>query len=228
MDIQLKQFDLTQIEPKFNFIIIGHNGCGKLALNRHILYILRMKKSVVKQSNFSIKSVELLHEYTNNSEKFHVAVYNTNEGPSEIISSDILFVHSRYAHKEFAIKHYYKYLHNTNNYDFLKKYEAPNTFFVIQNGIVQIYKPEYDVTYLEMYNEKPFCRDNVTKLITNISNRFSMYHNKTSDLYQNLQIRLRELDAIHYMLLCMNNSENMWLPNDLKIVIVKLFFLTDM
>jgi hypothetical protein len=229
MDVELEYIDLTEIEQKGNFIIVGHNCCGKSALNKHILYMLRVKKCKVTKSNVHINSVELLNEYVNNFGKFHVAVYYNDKGPLEIDSSDLLFVHSRFFCKEFVIKHYYKSLNDKTNYsksyDFLKKYEAANTFFVMQNGMIKLYKPEYDNTYLEMYNAKPYCRDNITKLMLNISNRFSMYHNKTSDLYKNLQIRSRELDVLYCTILCINNSVDMWLPYDLKLEIIKLFFL---
>ncbi len=235
MTVLPKQFDLPAIKPNFNIVIIGHdNCCGEVALKRNILYVLREKK-YLNTNDLSIK-------YESKRFKFitHDNIIWTKYG-NQIMKYDhaLFFVHSNYNSAEIIINQYYnslkiptnlnqkyKPLNNPLPYDVLKQYSAYNTFFVMQNGPIELYTPEYKNTYLDFYNEKPFCYNNVMKLTTNILNRYSMFHNKTSYLCGQMQTRLKELDVMCCYICCMKNNENdIWLPNELNLEIMKLFFL---
>ncbi len=234
MTLQPKQFDLAGIEPNFNIVIIGHNNCcGKSALERNILYMLREKKYLIDKLTFKYESKRF---------KFftHDDIIWTKYG-NQIMKYDhaLFFVHSNYHNAEIIINQYYnslkiptnlnqnyKPLNNPISYNVLKQYPTYNTFYVMQNGPIELYVPEYKETYPIFYNEKPFCYNNVLKLTNNILNRYSMFHNKTSDLYKQLQMRLKDLDILCCYICCMKNNENnIWIPNELNLEIIHLFFL---
>ncbi len=233
MIVQPKQFDLAGIEPNFNIVIItaqrpyhgyrtGYNGDS--ALKRNILHILREKQYLINKSKFKYESKYFKFIISDNT------IWTKNGKELMDYGNALFFVHSSHYSAEIIINQYYKSLkipiNSPTPYNLLKQYLPSNTFFVMRNGPIELYIPECSDTYLKFYNEKPFCYNNVMKLTTNISKKFSMFHGKKSNLYEQLQTRLKELDVICcYICYMKNNDNNIWLPNELNLEIMKLFFL---
>jgi hypothetical protein len=203
-----QQYDLTELEPNVNIKIIGPpTPCGKTCLERNIMYILSAKNCTIEPYN----GIGRFYISPNNQERFSIIV-TCNKSDN---ANDLIFIHADYFKDNFV--------GNVNEEDF----STPYTFFVLHKGTIKKCIAENQFTYLDMYNKMPFCYDNITNLINIISNSYSIHHKMYGILYGKLQFRLKELDVIYCTIYCTRNSENnnIWLPNELNLEIIKLLFL---
>ncbi len=186
MAIQLEQFDLCDLEPNINIKITGPSKCGKTQLEQNILHILRAKNC----------NVTKIHDTTNNytfnnyrpenqSDSFSVAVINRIYHHE----SGLVFSNLDYKNLKKEIKDKYKFT--------TEDCMNPYTFIVTFDGQIKyICIAENNLTYSTIFNNNPFCRNNINKLITKIANNYSMFHKINGELHTKLQLRLKELDNL--------------------------------
>ncbi len=232
--------DLSIVKPGYNYKIIGPKGSGKKTLRENIAHLLTMRKCKIDypyrmHSRYKLMYVYPINDETNEFEIFNIELYDSNSAPLHFEELDIIFVHSQYINKkkvaqDYYNKGYYKPGHiTTNNINFVNgmdSHSLPYTFFVLQNhhSPPALRKIEHNTSYLTDFNNWSYNYSNITKLTNNILNRHSSYHEKNGELYKILQLKLKELYKIYCMIFCLKYHE-IWLPCELNLEIMKLFFL---
>ncbi len=213
MAIQLKDFHLVDLKPDTNIKAIGPNNCGKSFLLRNILHILQIKGCTLVQN----KNTQYTYSHQNN----QLSVFNIEKSNDYNIDEDgLIFMHATYVRDMVVHDGTYEFY---NKEEFLNKY----MFFVLRNNEI-LYKCEAEYsssTYLQIYNKNPFCYDNVTKLMSNIKNKYSLYHKTDNELDHILKLKLDELYIIYSTIFCVKNND-IWLPPELNLEIIKLFCLS--
>ncbi len=231
MEGQLEYFDLHTIKRGYNYLIMGPNVCGKNILSKNIINMLSNRKCAIGNAQRQQNGIDTQYYYYNKSNKlklFNIIVYDPYSAPFNYGELDIVFVHSQFIHKKIVIQRYFNngYTCNDINYiNIMENYSSPYTFFVLQNfNIPTLCKAEHDDTYLTTFNDKSFDYNNVKKLTNNILNNFSVYHKKNKELHLVLQSRLDQLNQIYNGIFCLNNND-VWIPSELNLEIIKLLFL---
>ncbi len=208
MAIQIEQFDLCNLEPNINIKITGKSRNGESFLKGNIIHILDVKKHNTMQNNYTNGKLETY------------CIMLTDRGYDS--KYDLLFINLNYERLKKEVKDKYKF---TNEDGVIEPY----TFIVFQDKQIKyLCNVENKLTYLKTFNKNPFCYNNIIKLVDKITNNYSMFHTINSDLYENLQIRLKELDIIYFTIFCVKNMNifNIWLPYELRLEIINLFGLS--
>ncbi len=224
----LQEFDLTKIEPCINIIIVGDNMLRKEMMEQTILQILRTK---MNNNGFGYKmyeshntTVKTKRYYTgkDTSIRFRITILIGNEWFAIDYSNyDLVFVHSQFENKNLIMDKY-------NILNDIINYSSEDDFFVIQKENIQICKPETYRTYFELHDKNPFCYNNILKLKENIIYGYSVFHIIDGSLHKKLQLRLKDLDIIHFIVFCVENNENnnVWLPKEINLEIINLICLS--
>ncbi len=220
---KIERFDLTKIEPNFNILIIGPDDNVNSILEQNISNIIISKIS--NYNNFNICKIHgaIGHTkhysfyYENQLKEFnHTKAYKSSWTITSLEKYDLIFVNLFSPHANYII----------NNFNVNHIYSASqSTFYAVQNKIIiQMCDAGPDTTYQELYNKNPYCRNNITTLLKNIINNYSMVHDTTGDLYKTLFFRLKALNVIYPTMMSMTNSD-IWLPGELNLEIIKLLCL---
>jgi len=183
----LQELKLHNINPGYNFKIIGTNIMSATKLKNNILHTLRLKKCLPHISIFStLESIVSRHDYYYKGKEYSVIQYSFNIMSLKFDCSDLVFLDSCYSKKQLTLNRYHyditgpttKYHPYNYSSPLLPsiEYSKSGIFFAIYHKIIQICEPEYELDYVNTFNKNPFKYNNVTKLVKYISNGYSMYH----------------------------------------------------
>ncbi len=218
MAVQLKYFDLHNLNPGVNIKIIGPANCGKTYFQRNILHILQAKNCNIMKNN------DTQNTYIHPANPFTVfRVEETNFRNNVNDKDNLIFMHTTYIKKLVVANNTYKYFAEEN-------FTAPYGFFLLHDGKI-LYRCQAEYSSLEYYldyNRNTFCYNNIMKLINNITNGYSMFHKTDTIFHHTLQQRLKELYVIYSTIFSVKNngSDDMWLPTELNLEIINLLYLS--
>ena len=211
--------DLCDLEPKYNIAILGPKSDEKIELHDNILHIFGKKNCNIGKKIRRNTQLRSYHKYTNNVDNFVIGTYHETWGKRfNPDNYDLVIIYSVWNFKNELSEILNNFIMPTDYLTFAEE----GTFFVIgQNTQPKICRGEK--TYLKCFEKNTLDYGDILKSVNNIANGFSMYHDTDSQIYKQL---LSKLKKMYFIIFSLNNkNDELWLPAELHLEIIKLLFL---